>query len=144
MPEELALEQRLGQGSAVDGHERTRTSRTLAVKCARDELFARAALARDEHAHLRAPDPLEKVVQLPHGAAASHQLGEFPRPLYLVAQLEEARAQPAELHGAVENQRRDPHVEGFGQKVVRSGADGADGRVQAAEGGHHHNGHPRT
>src|SRR6185295_11296167 len=48
VPEQLALQQILGDGAAVDRDERRATPRASAMERARDELLARAALARDE------------------------------------------------------------------------------------------------
>src|SRR5206468_3121120 len=49
VPEELALEQRLGERAAVDGHERPLAARAVRVDGTCDELLAGAALAEDEH-----------------------------------------------------------------------------------------------
>ena len=47
--EQLALEQRLRNAAAVDGHERLAGALPLVVDAARDQLFAGAAFAQDEH-----------------------------------------------------------------------------------------------
>ncbi len=47
--EQLALEQRLADRRAVDGHERARRALAVGVHRARDQLLAGAALARDQH-----------------------------------------------------------------------------------------------
>src|SRR5437016_8552570 len=49
VPEELALEQRLGWRAAVDGQERPLAARAVRVDGACDELLAGAALAEEEH-----------------------------------------------------------------------------------------------
>ena len=46
--EQLALDQRFGEGAAVDGHERPRGARRKLVQVARDDLLAGAGLADDE------------------------------------------------------------------------------------------------
>src|SRR5262249_3383944 len=73
VPEKLALHERLGQSSAVDDEERTRRALALAVQGARDELFSRAALARDEDRRARGGRLADEV---PHalgvGARAEH------------------------------------------------------------------------
>ena len=46
--EQLALEQRLGYGAAIDRDERARLARTVIVQRARDQLLAGPALA-DQH-----------------------------------------------------------------------------------------------
>ena len=49
MPEELALEQGLGDGRAVHGNERSIGALAVRVDGPGDELLAGAALARDEN-----------------------------------------------------------------------------------------------
>src|SRR5690606_13509759 len=49
VPEELRLEERLGESSAVDAHEGPAPARREVVDRRGDQLFARAALSRDEH-----------------------------------------------------------------------------------------------
>ena len=49
MAEELALDQLLGNGRAVDLHERPRAAEALVVDVAGHELLARAVLAEDQH-----------------------------------------------------------------------------------------------
>src|SRR5262245_31074146 len=49
MAEELGLEERIGDGAAVDGDERLRGTRARAVEGAGEDLLARARLAHEEH-----------------------------------------------------------------------------------------------
>src|SRR5262249_9694530 len=46
---QLRFEQRLGETGTIDGNERPLAARPLKVYLAGDELFPRAALARDQH-----------------------------------------------------------------------------------------------
>jgi hypothetical protein len=62
--EELALHQVLGDGGAVDLDEGPSLRGGVLVQGARDELLARAALARDEHRGGRVGDALEDRVDL--------------------------------------------------------------------------------
>jgi hypothetical protein len=55
MAEQLRLDERLGQGCAVDGDEGTRPPARV-VDGASDQLLARAALAGEEHGRLRGGD----------------------------------------------------------------------------------------
>ena len=64
--EELALEDGLGQGAAVDGHERLVGARALRVDGAGDELLARAALADDEDRGRRRRDVRDRLVDREH------------------------------------------------------------------------------
>ena len=49
MPEELGLEQRLGERRAIELDERLLPARGQVVQAGGDQLLARAALADDEH-----------------------------------------------------------------------------------------------
>ena len=49
MAEQLALDQRFGQGAAVDGHERLSRAQALIVHRAGDQFLAGAGLAQDQH-----------------------------------------------------------------------------------------------
>jgi hypothetical protein len=49
VPEQLALEEMLGQRSGIDGDERTVAQRPVAMQGTRDELLARAGLALQEN-----------------------------------------------------------------------------------------------
>ena len=79
--EQLALEQRLGDGAAVDRDERPGRARRLVVDEPRDPLLARAALAGDEHGGVDLGHPARQVHDLPHRAA----LGDDPQRLVDVA-----------------------------------------------------------
>ena len=54
MPEELALEQRVGDGVAVGGDEGTPAAGATVMDGARQELLTPAGLARQQHRGLRA------------------------------------------------------------------------------------------
>ena len=49
MTEELALEERLGDGRAIHGDEGPIGALPVGVNCTGDEFLARSALARDQH-----------------------------------------------------------------------------------------------
>jgi hypothetical protein len=61
VPEQLALEQRLGDGAAVHRDERTRRARRLVVHEPGDALLARAALTGDEHGRVDLRHPAREV-----------------------------------------------------------------------------------
>ena len=71
MAEELALEECLGDGAAVDGDEGAGMARAVRVYGAGHQLLAGAALALAEHGGIRLGDPLdhrEDVAHLGRGA----------------------------------------------------------------------------
>ena len=57
VPEQLALQQRLGQGGAVDGDERLISARRVGVEVSAEQLLARAGLTEDQHRRVARADP---------------------------------------------------------------------------------------
>ena len=66
VPEKLAFEQRLGDGSAVDRHEKFLAATAIVMNGAGDEFFARSALARDHHRGLAMRDAADHLENLLH------------------------------------------------------------------------------
>ena len=75
MAEELALEQGLGEGGAVDGHEGTLAARAVAMDGARRELLAGAALAQDQDRAQPRRDAGDGGVDLDHRRRAADHAG---------------------------------------------------------------------
>ena len=73
--EELGLEQRLGQGGAVDGDERPLRARAPRVQRPGEELLAGAALAFEQHGDVGRGRPLHRL----HGLPQRRRLAENPR-----------------------------------------------------------------
>ena len=65
--EELALEQMLRDGRAIDGDEPLRAPLAVVVNGAGDELLARAALAGDHHRGVAVRDAADHLEDLLHG-----------------------------------------------------------------------------
>ncbi len=78
-PEELALEQVAGQRSAVEGHQRFVRPVGGGVEIAREQLFAGARLAADEHADPAPGDPRRLIVDLSHGRDQARRVGRARR-----------------------------------------------------------------
>ena len=72
VPEQLALEEVLGDGGAVDGVERPRGARGAGVNGARHQLLARARLAPDQDGGVRRGDLLDEAEDLAHRRALAH------------------------------------------------------------------------
>ena len=72
-PEQLRFEQRLDDRRTVDGDERPLVPPTELVNLAGDELFARAALALDEHSEIGRGHTLDPVAHGPDREARSDQ-----------------------------------------------------------------------
>jgi hypothetical protein len=72
VPEQLALQQRLGKRRAVDAHERLRVPRALRVNDVRDEALAGAGLSRQQHRCIGLRDALHDLEHLAHEEAGRH------------------------------------------------------------------------
>src|SRR5690242_381489 len=77
MPKKLALQEILGDRTAVDRDEVTGPPRASSVKSARYELFAGPALAGDEHRRLVVGDLGDGPEDLLHGLALRQDLLEL-------------------------------------------------------------------
>jgi hypothetical protein len=75
--EELGLDHRLGDGRAVERDEGLVRPRRERVQRARHQLFARAALAPDEHVRARRRELADVGPQPPHRLAGAHDLAEL-------------------------------------------------------------------
>ena len=76
MTEELVLDERGGQGGAVDFDERLVAARAVDVDGPRDELLAAAGLAADEHRRVRRRGLLRELVDRLHRRALADDLVE--------------------------------------------------------------------
>jgi hypothetical protein len=76
MTEELALDERLGNGAAIDGNERTRRSPRRRMNRASNDVFSGARFTFDEHRRRRGRDALEHRVQATHLEARTHAFAE--------------------------------------------------------------------
>src|SRR5437867_9864876 len=74
--EELALEQRLLEGGAIDREKRALCPPALAMDRARDELLPGAGLALDQHRDRRGGGALHQAEDLRHRGPRAHDLGE--------------------------------------------------------------------
>src|SRR6266852_2221441 len=74
MAEELAFEQRLGNGSAVDAHVARLAPLTETVERAGNEFFTGTALAEDQHPGVGWGDGLQHLEQVAHLGALADDL----------------------------------------------------------------------
>src|SRR5262249_15400755 len=87
VPEELALEQRVREGRAVDGHEAPALALTLEMDRARGELLAGTRLAVDEHRRVVLREHADGLEDLVHHPVPAHHVGERVPVGELVAQV---------------------------------------------------------
>src|SRR4030095_11393520 len=74
--EQLRLEQRLGDGATVDGHERARLSRAVRMDGLGEEFFTCSALALDEHRRIRLRHARDDGEDLAHGRRGAQDVLE--------------------------------------------------------------------
>jgi hypothetical protein len=136
--EELGLEQRLGDGGAVDGDERAVLARAERVKRSGKQLLAGAALSFEEHGGIGAG---RAVQVLQHGA----QRGIVADDARCAALLGQLLAQHHVLGEHAPVRQRSGHhqrevigVHRLGQELHRPFLHGGHGVLDAAVGGHHH------
>ena len=80
VPEQLGLQQRLGDGAAVEGHEGLAAPLALPVDRLRHDLLAGAGLAQDQHGQARGGDDphlIDDPLRLRAGAHLLRQAGPF-------------------------------------------------------------------
>src|SRR4029450_7211197 len=73
--EELALEERVGEGAAVDGDESPPAARPVLVDPARDALLPGPPLAEDEDGRPRGGDARDRLVDVDHRRRAPDHPG---------------------------------------------------------------------
>ena len=141
MAEELGLQQRLGEGGAVDRDEGLAPPRAAVVQRARHQLLAGAALAGDQHGRVALGDGLDPVGQAQHRRAASDD-GARPRSRSVRLALRQLGARLLQLPlerplGGDPLQLEDDlvEVERLGEVVVGAFLERRDGVVDRGVGG---------
>ena len=145
MPEQLGLEQGVGDGAAVDGDEGPAVARREPVDGAGDQLLAGARLAVDEHRGLELGDLAHGAEEVEHLPAARHQVAEpafglLPAGANLLVQRLVLAEEALALLGLAQQQHQLVGLEGLRNVVVGAALHGLDGDVAAAVGGHDHDG----
>jgi hypothetical protein len=139
VPEELALEQRLGHGRAVHAHEVAARARPGAVDLVGHELLARAALAGDEHRGVAARDLADRLAQPSHRGAVAHQALGGVAIVGRAAQVGHVGEQPPVLERALDLEQELARVDRLLQEVEGAGLHrGHRARDRAHAGDHDH------
>ena len=102
--EQLALEEILGDGAAVDGHEGPRLARAPVMDLAGDQFLSRTGLARHQHGDVGARHLLDLAEDVAHGIGAAEDLA-VGLLLQAADQLGLVRAQLVQLAGELEQER---------------------------------------
>ena len=135
--EELALEDRLGDGGAVDGDERPARARRPLVDVAREELLARAALAEDEHRRLTGRGLGRDVDDAAERRRAAHDLA-VREALDLVLERAVLRDEPLPLGRLADALDDGDPLERLLDEVVRAVAHRVDRGLHRSVRGHQH------
>ena len=142
--EQLGLEQRVGEGGAVDRDERFAVARAAVVERAGDQLLAGAGLAEEQDRRVARRDRVEAVHHPAHDGRATDDL--FGR---IQARELQARLAQLALNRHLGRDPLDAQRDVFAGKrlpevVVGAFPDGRDGLVNLGEGGHqdHDRGRP--
>jgi hypothetical protein len=135
--EELALEQRLRHGRAVDGDERSVLPLAVPVERPRDQLLSGAALPGDEDRHIGLGGLLDELEDLLHLRASPPDLVERFGLVHRHAQHLHLIAQPPMGDGAVDGVDEDLGLERLGDEIIGADPQRGDGGLHAAEGGYH-------
>jgi signal transduction histidine kinase len=129
--EELALDERLRHGRAIDLHVRLFFARTAGVDRLRDEVLARAALAGDEdRGRVHALEVVQHLEDALHGRA----LADEALVALLAAEVAHLAREAADVDRLLELQRELAQVEGLREVPRGAEARGVDGAVHGAVG----------
>jgi len=135
--EELGLEQRLGNGAAVERHEAVYAARTVVMNRPRDNLFAGPCLAGDEDGAARRCDGLEQLEEARHRAALAHHAFEAIPLFELRAQIRVLGPQPSLLDRRIEHVQQFVDLKRLVDEVPRAALDGLHRVLHRAVAGHH-------
>ena len=137
--EELALEERLGQGPHVDRDHQLAAAGRAAVNLAREHLLARAVLARDEDIGVRCGHLLDQLADARHGRARTPEHRLFVGQLALdFLQLLHLALRAREVVGALQGGHQTLVVPRLDHEVDRSVTHGPHRKVDVGIGREEH------
>ena len=141
--EELALEETLRQGRAVDLDEGAALARREVVYRVGYELLAYARLAGDEDARLGRRHAADEVEYLLHLRARAHHAARLALGLHLGLELAVLEREFAALEGALHEEGEVVYVDGLGEEIEGAEAHGLDRVLDGAVPGEYDDGEPR-
>jgi len=142
--EQLALQQRLRQRRAGDGHERPIRTGAAVVDRLGDHVLSGAALPlQQDGRRLAVADLLDQVHDLPHGRAAADQIRLALDRQVLRPQTTHLPAEPGRLQGLLDDHGKLVQVHRLGQVVEGAQLHRLHGALHRPVGGHHHHRHLR-
>jgi hypothetical protein len=134
--EELALDERLRNGRAVDGHERLAPPVGQIVDGARHQFLAGAALAEDQDRSRAGSGQLDPPVDLVHAFGLAHQLSEASLLAQLVPEQAHLARERLLLDGLLEEHLKAGGVHRLGQVVEGAMAHGLHRALHGGVPGH--------
>src|SRR5262249_29789412 len=137
VPEELALEQGIGERGAVDRHEAAALALALEVNRTGGELLAGSRLTVDEHRRVVLRQHADGLEDLVHHAVAAHHVGERVAIRQLAPQIVDLVQQPAFLEDLLGGEEDLLLLERLGDVVARALLDRLDGALDARVAGDH-------
>ena len=143
MAEEFALQQSLGEGGAVHGHEGLGCSWAIAMDGASDQFLARAGLARNQHGSVGWRDTCDALADIAHGLAFAINLGGSFQPHHCIFQQDVLAQKPRALAGAAHRGADHLGLKGFGQKVESALPHAFDGQFDGGHRGQKNHGNRR-
>ena len=134
--EELAFQDGLGQGRAVDHHHLPGAALAEAVDGPGGHLFAGAALSQEQHRHVRAGQHLDRGENLAHFHPRTDHFVERTAARDGLLQANIFPQQTIALQGFAQQAHQFLLLEGLADKIVGSLLDGLHGLLDGAEGRH--------
>src|SRR3569832_15859 len=137
MAEQLRVQQVLGQGAAVDGHEGAIAAVADAMEGARQDFLAGAGFPGDEHRQLPVPDAFHDLQDAGHARTAGNDVAEPVAAQQLAPQPGDFLAQRTAFQHLADAQSQLVRVDRLGQVVVGAQAHGLHRGFDGSVGGHH-------
>ena len=134
--EELALEQRLRDGRALDRHERTARTRGCGVQRACDQLLACSRLSADQDRGVRLTQALDGVEHGSHRRTLADQATERGARVHEAAQLAVLAQRGAVRERTLDTEQQLVDLERLGDVVERTAAHRVDRRADRRVAGH--------
>ena len=134
--EQLGLEQGLGNRRAVDRHEGSIGARAHGVQGTREQLFAGAALALEQHRHVGPRGAMERHQQLFEPGILADNLRRPAARGELFLQHQILAGHAPHRQRALDDQQEMVRIDRLGEKVERALLDRRDRILNAAERGH--------
>ena len=137
VPEQLRLEQRFGDGAAVDRDEAIGPPRAAVMNRACGQLLSGAGLACDQHRARCRRDGLEEVIEVPHHAAGTDESFDAVSLIELGSEVCVLGSQPALLQCRAEHVQQRIELKRLGDEVGRTLLDGVHRIFHGAVPGDH-------